>query len=261
MYFLSILGLSVERFASVLYKKLLPAKKLQARLRRYYRYWVLFEFLFDKTTKEVRKKDTFMTTPGRYNIFHGKASANFLFQLWTKEFIEMFSHYLLASVTDKNACILDVGAGNGALTHWLRKKGMNVIAVDNKSWLKRLERPEIAHRLKFNILPFPDWVLDMNFKKAIDIYQPEIIISSWMPSQDDWSYDFRACPSVKEYILIGEPAVDNYLDKCGEKETWQEHRGWTRTNLKDLDEVSLSWLDVIPECKGRKSIIVSYKRT
>lgn len=124
-----------------------------------------------------------------------------VFELWTKEYIEAFSDYLIKRAEDlggkkeKPILILEVGAGNGKLTHFLREQfekkkieNIKIIATDSGEWKIK------AH--------FPVEILD--YKEALKKYKPDIVISSWMPVYEDWTKDFRNCQSVKEYILIGE---------------------------------------------------------
>lgn len=62
---------------------------------------------------------------------------------------------------------------------------------------------------------------------------------------------------------LGSPIVachNMIITKCGTKDMRQEHTGWTMTHLKHLDNASIAWLDIIPFCNERKSIVVSYKR-
>ena len=44
-------------------------------------------------------------------------------------------------------------------------------------------------------------------------HQPEIVILNWMPELQDLTQIIRMCPSVKEYIMIGDPM------KCGDVQT------------------------------------------
>ena len=49
----------------------------------------------------------------------------------------------------------------------------------------------------------PD-VLRADYRAALQRFQPDIVVCSWMPMGEDWTADFRACDSVQEYLLIGE---------------------------------------------------------
>ncbi|MEK7166794.1 MAG: hypothetical protein AAB732_00015 [Patescibacteria group bacterium] len=125
-----------------------------------------------------------------------------VFEFLNEEFINAFSDYLFQQIknldefkTNKPITILEVCAGNGRLTYFLQQKfekilseKVKIIGTDSKQWgLKTF---------------FP--VEKLDYKAAIKKYQPEIIICSWMPPEEDFTKDFRSFESVKEYILIGE---------------------------------------------------------
>ena len=57
----------------------------------------------------------------------------------------------------------------------------------------------------------------ISYADALDKYKPNVVLVSWMELGQDWTEAFRACPSVDEYILIGE--ADSGV--CGRlRETW-----------------------------------------
>ena len=45
----------------------------------------------------------------------------------------------------------------------------------------------------------------LDAEAALSAHAPRIVLCSWMPSGIDWTRAMRACPSVHEYLLIGEP--------------------------------------------------------
>lgn len=124
-----------------------------------------------------------------------------IFEFWTKEFIELFSTYLAeraevkAGTTKHPTVILEVGAGNGHLTHFLQGK-MNEVAPGKVTIIA-------TDSGQSKIVPdFP--VETVPYDEALVRYKPHIIISSWMPHGKDFTGDFRASPNVDEYLLIGE---------------------------------------------------------
>ena len=44
----------------------------------------------------------------------------------------------------------------------------------------------------------------LSSEAAIERLQPSVVLVSWMPSGIDWTCHCRECPSVREYILLGE---------------------------------------------------------
>lgn len=93
--------------------------------------------------------------------------------------------------------VLEVGAGNGELSHYLRSalRARNVpatlVAIDNESW-------PVPHNSHFG------GVEALSVSAALHKYEPHVVIASWMPMATDWTAAFRACPSVEEYLLLGE---------------------------------------------------------
>ncbi len=126
---------------------------------------------------------------------------NPIFEVLSEEFLDSFSEYLIqrtenhAASEDSPITILEVGAGNGRLSHFLRQKlevrspgKFNVVATDSGEWgLKK---------------PCPVEII--GHCEALKKYKPQIVICSWMPYCKDLTKDFRDTESVSEYILIGE---------------------------------------------------------
>lgn len=151
------------------------------------------------------------------DIFRDYCFEHKIYEFFNREFIDSLGDYLqqrIAEISkeDKPVTILEVGAGKGQLTHWLKKyltehgldeKKVKLIATDDQSW-KKFEKP-----------PFP--VEKLDYPSAITKYAPDIILTSWMPLDEDWTPIFRKEPAVKEYILMGE--TDNGC--CGSSETWK----------------------------------------
>lgn len=171
-----------------------------------------------------------------------------LYQILNKEFNDS-----LADEIKKLALtpILEVGAGTGELTSALRMRGIDIHAVD--SYVNPL--PE---RVKNN----PDIELPekMDYRHAIQMYKPELIICSWMPPGEDWSVNFRDCESVKAYILIGDQDGN-----CGTRAIYSEFPNWSSYVLKGPNTWSLCRKDIgvdfeKPEIWWRHSKVVIYRR-
>ncbi len=141
---------------------------------------------------------------------------NPIFELFNKEYMHDLGSYLSKrikelGITNRKPIILEVGAGNGKLSYFLGKEMGNaaeIIAVDSGAW-------------KLGA-PFP--VEHMDHQQALEKYKPDIVLFSWMPYKYDCTDDFRKCPSVKEYILIGPAGAE-----CGD--------GWKTWGIEDhLDD-------------------------
>ena len=109
----------------------------------------------------------------------------------------------LANLLSGELLVLEVGAGNGLLSKFLRDAGVNAVATDNYSW--KMKRRAPVRRMRYNT--------------AVDHYNPSCVVCCWMPYGADWTPAFRACPSVQRYVLIGEGSGGC----CGSDETWGGH--------------------------------------
>lgn len=148
--------------------------------------------------------------------------AHHVFEILTQEYVTAFGQYLSGRIDElstgnKPVRILEVGAGNGRLAHFMKEElektkagKFQIVATDS---MERGFEPN-----------YP--VEEIDYKDALAKYQPEIVICSWMPYSTDWTANFRSTPSVKEYILIGE----SYLEVCGDP--------WLTWGQKDSDEES-----------------------
>ncbi len=112
--------------------------------------------------------------------------------------------------------VLEVGAGRGVLAAWLHAAWPEgqVVAQDDGSW---------------GITPWHP-VVTMPLEEALHTVAPDCVISSWMPYGMDWTPVFRATPSVRGYILIGEGPGG----AVGTWEAWTTVDGWKKKPLWDV---------------------------
>lgn len=130
-----------------------------------------------------------------------------IFQFFNKQFDDDLEK-LIRKLNPK--LILDVCAGDGMLAKILSGRGFNIKATDDYSW------------------PFEKRffdVVDLDYKEAIEHYQPDMIIGCWMPLSSDWTPDFRKAKSVKHYLMIGEG------DGGCTGGNWDEHKSWKKNDL------------------------------
>ena len=177
----------------------------------------------------------------------------FMYQDETHIYEYLNSDYIdaLAKILAPYKRILEVGAGNGRLSHFLRQRLPNafIVATDNGSW---------------GIEPvFP--VEKMEYTEALEKHKPEIVISCWMPYADDWTPEFRGCDSVKGYVLIGE--TDGGC--CGREDLWfgsdglepgYERDGFIRHDLDELRLLQVCRSDYNVLDKWRHSSTVIFLR-
>lgn len=157
------------------------------------------------------------------------------YEVLTSEFITALSDYLAeranqyGGTTENPLTILEVGAGDGRLSHFLkthldsRTPGIfQVVATDNGSD-QNIQRH------------FP--VEMIAYSEAVKTYQPSVVISSWMPLGRNWTGDLVVAPSVRETILIG------HEDVCGTPEAWgyglEQRGGHERFELEEIEKYQI----------------------
>ena len=94
----------------------------------------------------------------------------------------------LAGIIASRSC-LEIGAGDGTLTRFLKNRGVRLAATDNHGWK--------------NAVAYPEWVIKLDAREALAAYAPEVVICSWPPSQNDFERHVFNTPSVQLYIVIG----------------------------------------------------------
>ncbi len=172
------------------------------------------------------------------------------FQIPTKEFVESIADYVVG-VVDKlgreDIKILDVGAGNGRLSHFLEDAIVARVAgnisyrpIDNFSWEGQASGNGSPYWFPKH---FP--VEEISLEDAIGD-NPNIIISSWMPHREDWTPIFRNCSSVDMFLMIGAEY------KCGTPESWKADDNFERFSVPVEGNVSFD--DVNHPDIGRTSV-------
>lgn len=141
--------------------------------------------------------------------FHKYIHETTSYEIFTHEYVAQLAHYLIYrfDMKDKNGNpikILEVGAGNGRLSHFLRtelsregdkRQEYEVIATDDASWTEAQGHDQ---KVRLGVE-----VQELDYKEATTKLKPDVIISSWMPPNEDWTPVFRD-NNVEEYILIGQ---------------------------------------------------------
>ena len=94
----------------------------------------------------------------------------------------------LAKLIASRSC-LEIGAGDGTLTRFLKNQGVRLTATDTHGWK--------------NTVQYPEWVVRLGAREALATYKPEVVVCSWPPSQNDFERCVFNTPSVRLYIVIG----------------------------------------------------------
>ena len=106
-----------------------------------------------------------------------------IYCFYTRELVEA-----LAGMIASRSC-LEIGAGDGTLTRFLKYRGVALTATDNYGWK--------------NAVTYPEWVVKLDAREALATYAPEVVICSWPPAQNDFERYVFTTPSVQIYIVIG----------------------------------------------------------
>lgn len=150
--------------------------------------------------------------------FYDWATRHMIYQVPNIEFIQGLSNKIKDIGAKK---ILEVGSGRGIICRYISNiLNEKIILTDSYNWWKHHEFME--H------IEYED-VLKRTYIEAIEEFEPDLIIASWIPFNECWTKDFRKYPFVKGYILIGE----NRGGATGSEEDWD-----TDWNMQDLDNVS-----------------------
>ena len=183
-------------------------------------------------SKYIADMERRLTYPDRFG------QKTLTYEFLTQEYVDRFSEYLASRAAELNLngrkpIVLETGAGLGRLTHFVGSKcanDFNMIATDSGEYSS-----------KIGIQP-PFSVDIISYKDALRKYNPDIVITSWMPSGQDWSKDYRNHQSIKEYILIGPPT-----ERCGQAGTWlvssDGQHGFSRVDLQELGEHQIGFTD------------------
>ncbi len=118
---------------------------------------------------------------------------------------------------DVTGKIVEVCAGNGKLSYWLRHFNAPSIATDDYSW--DISSPKYVERLPH--------------KQAIEKYSPELVIGCWIADRPLIALDVIDSPCVRYYLHIGEGFG-------GDVEKLWSRRDVTYSYLESVDRFILS---------------------
>ncbi len=103
----------------------------------------------------------------------------------------------LARLADGRRC-LEIAAGDGTLTRFLRDAGVDVVATDDYSWAQHVDFDETVKR--------------MDAMRSIRHYSPQVVFCSWPPPGNTFEREVFRAPSVDMYVVITSVARANASD-------------------------------------------------
>ncbi|RKS77620.1 hypothetical protein CLV35_1314 [Motilibacter peucedani] len=93
----------------------------------------------------------------------------------------------LAREVGDRSC-LEIAAGDGTLSRFLREAGVDVTATDDHSWSSAVE--------------FPDDVVRVDAVTALRRYEPAVVVCSWPPAGNRFERAVFTTRSVQTYVVI-----------------------------------------------------------
>lgn len=129
----------------------------------------------------------------------------------------------LAEIVGSRTC-LEIAAGDGTLTGFLLDAGVDIRATDDHSWQRDVR--------------YPDSVLQMDAKTALERFSPQVVICSWPPAGNDFERHVFRTRSVSTYIVI----VSRERSASG---NWKDYEA--QQAFAHGEEASLSRLVLPPE--------------
>jgi hypothetical protein len=94
----------------------------------------------------------------------------------------------LGALVGDRTC-LEIGAGDGTLSRFLRDRGIRIQATDDHSWTHTIRFPQEVERL--------------DARQALERYQPAAVLCSWPPPGNRFEQRVFSTRSVDIYIVIG----------------------------------------------------------
>lgn len=94
-------------------------------------------------------------------------------------------HRLAELIGDRRA--LEIAAGDGTLSRFLREAGADIVATDDRSWTQ---------------IAFPGEVLPHEARHALRVHRPQVVVCSWPPAGNPFERWVFETDSVELYVVI-----------------------------------------------------------
>jgi len=155
------------------------------------------------------------------NEFNLYCERNFIYEFFTRDYLRALRAHLDSTCDEIHQksgktefTILEVGAGSGQLSYILQQMlhdaratkkpwTVKVVCTDTGMWASK-HRAQSSKGLLNGSKNTLKIVERVAYKEALEKYQPDVVLCSWMPMGADWTEAMRATPTVEEYVLIGE---------------------------------------------------------
>lgn len=93
----------------------------------------------------------------------------------------------LAALIDDRPC-LEIAAGDGTLSRFLRDRGVTITATDDHSWK--------------HAVTFPEDVIRQEAREALRVHAPAVVVCSWPPAGNRFEQHVFRVRSVQLYVVV-----------------------------------------------------------
>jgi hypothetical protein len=125
---------------------------------------------------------------------------------------------LAALIGDRRA--VEIAAGDGTLTRFLKDAGVNIVATDDHSWKD---------------VDFPAEVIKEDAKTSLKQRSPQVVLCSWPPAENSFERAVFKTKSVELYIVIG----SRHRFAAGNWRTYEEQTAFTGAEAEELSALVL----------------------
>jgi hypothetical protein len=217
----------MNAFDALLSESLSPARVPYDAASRAWEEWLAAHPLPTNAALDAR-----LAAPETRAGFVAVCRARGIFHLPTVEFVAA----LVALLRRLPGPYLEVGAGRGDLARAVRAAGVPLTGTDDGSWW-----PD----------GLPGDVACCAVATVVARYEPGTALCIWPPRGTNWPAQFRACPCVRAYLIIGA----DQRGMTGDAAAWAGAPGWRRTWLPRLAARSRCRLDAEGERHTRALLV------
>lgn len=118
----------------------------------------------------------------------------------------------LAALVDGRRC-LEIAAGDGTLSRFLRHEGVDVTATDDFSWHQHVD---------YDV----EQVDRLDARRSLERFAPEVVVCSWPPPGNSFEKHVFATPSVTTYVAI----VSRSDADAGDWAAYRAQQGFTMSH-------------------------------
>jgi hypothetical protein len=129
---------------------------------------------------------------------------------------------------------VEIGAGDGTLTRFLRQRSVPIVATDDFSWSRSIDYPGDVERA--------------DARTALRTHEPQVVLCCWPPAGNRFEEAVFRTPSVQTYVVI----TSRDEREAGAWDAYRQQRGFTMEEDQALGRL------VLPP--GRNRVLVFTRR-